>query len=388
MNVKSLRNVAGAGLGAVVLLLAVTGTPALADPVAPTSRPLALTGSDTTQDLGNALAETVNVGGSKAIASWDARPPASNPTLTRITTKATNCDGNADTGFVRPNGSGNGRLSLRASMGLDIGQGGAGVWQGDNIVGCVDAARSSAYSSSVAGTTGVLTYIPTGVDAVAPAINSGSDFPRNISFARIQRVFKCFDNNITGLTAQPVIPQAGSGTRQFWLQQMEITEQEITLGDVPCLTRVAFPQEHDGSVLDGHTDRIVPFSAAQYIAQSNSASIAAAIPAVQVQDRRGTAILTGMNRTGQPVQQPVVGGVLNPNYPLNRDVYHVVPTDKLADPVIDQVFTGSDSLVCTTTVTVNGTPRRVVELLGFGIRGTTTDPFHQTCGATDLKSNT
>ncbi|GIJ54214.1 hypothetical protein Vau01_017300 [Virgisporangium aurantiacum] len=367
---------AGASLGALVLLL--TATPALADPSAPTARPIAMVGSDTTQDLGNALAETVVANGGKAVASWDARPPVGG--TTRVTTKDTGCS------FTRPNGSGAGRQALRAALGQDLGAG-AGIFQGDNVVGCVDAARSSAYSGTVAGTTGSLTYIPAGVDAVAPAINRNSDFPRNNSFARIQRVFKCFDNNITGLPAQPVIPQAGSGTRQFWLQQMEITEQEITLGDVPCLTAVAFPQEHDGSVLTGNPNRIVPFSAAQFIAQTNSAAITAAIPSVTVQDRRGDAILTGMNRPGQPVQQPVVGGVLNPNYPLNRDVYHVVGTNRLAEPLIDQVFVGSDALVCNQTVNVGGNPRRVVELLGFGVRTTTTDLFHQTCGTTDLKAN-
>ena len=386
MNVRPLRN-AAVGLAAAVLALAATASPAVADPNPATDfRTLALTGSDTTQDLGNALGETVRIGGNKVIASWDARPPAGGST--RITTKATGCAGTAGGGFVRPNGSGNGRLSLRASLNQDIGQGGAGIWQGDSIVGCVDAARSSAYSSTTPGTSGALTYIPIGVDAVSPAINTNSDFPRNNSFARIQRVYKCFDNNITGLPAQPVIPQAGSGTRSFWLQQMEITEQEITLGDLPCLTVVAFPQEHDGTVLDGHPERIVPFSAAQYIAQTNSALIASEIPGLTVTDRRSQAILTGMNRVGQPVQQPVVGGVLNPNYPLNRDVYHVVPTANLADATIDAVFTGTDSLACTVTVNVGGSPRKVTEVLGFGTRSATTDLFHQVCGTVDLKANT
>jgi hypothetical protein len=391
MKAQTFVRAMGVGVGVAALTLAVWGSPASADPAPATDvRTLAGTGSDTTQDLGNALGETVLIGGNKVLASWDARPPAGGST--RIITKATGCGGTAGGGFTRPNGSGNGRLSLRASEGQDLGgtHGGPGFFLGDPVAGCVDFARSSAYSGTTPATTGFLTYIPTGVDAVGLAINSNSDLPRNNSFARVQRVYKCFDGTITGLPVQPLVPQSGSGTRQFWLQRMEITEQEIALGDLPCLTRAGIPnpQEHDGTVLAGHNDWIVPFSAGQYIAQTNSATISAAIPAVTVVDRRGPAVVTGMNLVGQPVQQPIVGGVLNPNFPLNRDVYHVVPTADLTNATIDAVFTGGDSLVCTATVNVGGTPTRVVQLLGFGLRSSTADLFHQVCGATDLRADT
>ncbi|WP_146605923.1 hypothetical protein [Micromonospora craterilacus] len=364
--------------------VAVWGSPASADPVPATDyRTLTGVGSDTTQDLGNGLAESLRISGNKVIASWDARPPSG--TSTDIKTKSAACE------FTRPNGSGAGRQALRASLGQDLGgtHGGPGHYLSKDVRGCVNFARSSSFSSTTPSTSGNLTYIPTGVDAVALAINANSDLPRNNSFARVQRVYKCFDRAITGLPVQPLIPQAGSGTRQFWLQQMEITEQEISLGDLPCLTvaGVPNPQEHDGTVLQGHNDWIVPFSAAQFIAQTNSAAIQGAIPGVSVADRRGPAILSGMNLVGQSVQQPITGGVLNPTFPLNRDVYNVVPTANLSDPLIAQVFVGSNSLACTTTVNVGGTQRNVAQLFGFGLRSSTTDLFHQVCGAVDLKSN-
>ncbi|SBT53901.1 substrate-binding domain-containing protein [Micromonospora narathiwatensis] len=377
MRVNTFGKVMVAGVA--VAAVAVWGSPASADPAPATDyRTLAGAGSDTTQDVMNGLAETIRVNGNKVIASWDARGTA------QIKTKATNCQ------FTRPNGSGAGRQALRAAKGEDLGgtHGGPGKYLGSDVVGCVDFARSSAYSSTTPGTSGNLTYIPFGVDAVALAINSNSDLPRNNSFARVQRVYKCFDKNISGLPVQPLIPQAGSGTRQFWLQQMEITEQEISLGDLPCLTvaGVPNPQEHDGTVLQGHNDWVVPFAAGQFLAQGNNATIQTATGLV-VEDRRGPALLTGMNLPGQAVQQPIASGVLNANFPLNRDVYNVVPTADLTNPLINQVFVGDNALACTQTVTVGSSQRNVVQLFGFGQRSASPDLFHQKCGATALKSN-
>jgi hypothetical protein len=139
--------------------------------------------------------------------------------------------------------------------------------------------------------------------------------------------------------------------------------------------------------LTGFPTRVVPFSAGQFIAQTNAARILA-LTGVTVDDRRGEAALTGMRPAGgTQVQQPVVGGTLNINFPLRRDVYNVVPTADLNVPAIDDNFTGANSRACTATVDDAGTPRNVTQLFGFGIRTTFVSPLEADCGYTNLRFN-
>lgn len=381
MKVKTIGNAVVVGFCAAVAV-AMAATPAVADPSPVTNyRILAGTGSDTTQDVVNGLG--VAVEGGATIASWDARPQPST-----IKTKATNCT------FNRPNGSGAGRQSLRASEGEDLGgtHGGPGFYQGANVVGCVDFARSSSYGGGTnPQNTGTLTYIPFGVDAMALGINVNGDLPRNISFAQTQRVYRCFSTNITGIPVTPRMIQADSGTWQFWLQRMQLTEAEIALGDYPCLAtgspvtpvhpRV---QEHDGTVLNGNLNQVLPFSAGQFIAQSRAATIAAAT-GVTVADRRGEVYLAGLSAAEQPFNRTTL--VVNTNFTLRRDVYNVVPTADLGNAEIVDTFVGPGSDVCSATVTSGGNTFNVVELFGFGRRTTQVTPLDAACGYDQLRFN-
>jgi hypothetical protein len=389
MKVKTIGRAVAASFGAVVAV-AVAATPAVADPVPATDyRQLTVVGSDTTQDLVNALGATV--GGGTVFSSWDARPPAG--ATTTIKTKATGCE------FLRPNGSSAGRRALRASEGEDIG-GGVGVWPdatGVNIQGCVDFSRSSSYGGgSNPQSTGNYVYIPTGVDALTLAVHEDGDLPFNWSFAQIQRVYKCFDTQVAGNPVVPRLVQAGSGTWEFWTQpaRMAITENEISLGDYPCLAPNGVPlhprvQEHDGTALTGNPTHVVPFGAGPFVSQTNKAVIEANIPNQTIQDRRGPAHLVGVSTTSTPTTQPIVSGVLNVNFPvpLRRDVYNVVPARRLSEPLFQSTFVGPNSAVCSVTVNVNGQPRRVTELLGFGFRPTFNSPLDANCGYTDLRFN-
>lgn len=340
------------GLGAAVLSLALTATPASADPnpAPPPYGQLAGAGSDTTQDALNGFAAVIDdASGNPVIDSWDARGTAT------ITTKAAAVNPNC-TGLARPNGSSQGRDALIASTD-------GTPWQGKTITGCVDFARSSA-GPRASGTK--YTYVPFGVDAVTVAINSNSLLPTNVTFTQIQRIYQCLDNNIGGEPVTPLLPQSGSGTRQFWLSKMGVTEADISGGLYPCLTDLGNTvQEHDGRVLTGHDDYILPFSVAQYLAQSNSAAIQTAT-GVTVTDRRGPATLVSINSVN-----PVSGGNLNTSFPIVRDVYNVIPTAKKTTAPFSTMFVGSSSALCTKTVTVGGATKRVTELFGFGHRATT-----------------
>ncbi|WP_018348824.1 hypothetical protein [Longispora albida] len=357
---KNFRRTLGVSFGAAVLALAALGTPAAADPPAGEYRTLAGVGSDTTQDVLNGLGSVITNGdGSKRIASYNATGGGS------IKTRATGCD------FPRPNGSGAGRTALRASNGEA-----GGVYQGVNVAGCVDFARSSSYGGSTPSETGNYSYVTFGVDAVTYAINAGSDLPDSLTYVQLQRIYRCLTTNVGGTPVTPLLIQSGSGTRQFWLQKMGVTEADIAAGDYPCLQSLGNTvQEHDGTVLNGHNDYLLPFSVGQYVAQGNTAAIQSQTGVV-VPNRRGEAVLGKVNGIS-----PVVGGVLNISFrpELVRDVYNVIPTSKITDPAIAETFVGPNSKVCQA--------RPAIELFGFGFRQNFADLLHQGCGDTRLKAN-
>lgn len=362
VNVRVLRRIAIVGFGSAMTLGLAMPTAAVADPgTASDYGLLAAVGSDTTQDVMNGYgAILTNSDGDRLIASWDAT--GSSTVTTKDATSNANC-----TGFVRPNGSSAGRNALIAS---EIGT----TFNGQVITDCVDLARSSAGPRS-SGTT--YTYVPFGVDAVTVAINTNSFLPTNYSLAVLRGIYQCSVTQIAGVAVTPVLPQSGSGTRSYWLSQMNITETDISNGLYPCLTVTV--QENDGTALTGHNDYIMPFSASQYIAQGNATAIASAVPGVTVTDRHGEAILASIAGVA-----PVVSGVLNTSFTFVRDVYNVIPTHDLTDETFSDTFVGTDSAVCSTTVTYNGVTQRVMQWFGFGYRETTVDDSHLGCGATTL----
>ncbi|MFE6227312.1 MULTISPECIES: substrate-binding domain-containing protein [unclassified Streptomyces] len=321
MNVKSRARI-GAALGVAALGLGVALAPAAqADPNPVTQyRTLAGVGSDTTQDVMNGLGDVVvNAFGQKIIASWNATGTAT------VKTKATGCVIN------RPNGSSAGIDALRNAV--------------DTNSGCLDFARSS--RGPVDTSTTDLTWIPFAKDAVSWVKRSDSALPATLTTAQLKAVYECSLTSLNGVALTPLLPQANSGTRQFFLSSIGVT----TPGS--CVTQGA--QENDGTVLDSAGD-IAPYSVAQYTAQEKGA----------VADRRGAAVLGS------------VGGVaprnadttLNLSFPFVRDVYNVVPTAKLTNATVAQTFVGSSSKVCAATSTLT--------TYGFGALGAG-------CGATTLK---
>lgn len=298
-----------AGLAATGLALGLATAPAAADPVGPpTYRDLAGAGSDTTQDVNNALAAAIQIGGSPVLGSYDARGSAT------VSPKAdAHCQD-----IYRPNGSSDGRNALIASI--------QGVgYKGDpDISGCWDFARSSsAPPASELSPDGDLTYIPLALDGVGYATLSTSYLPGNLTVAELQKIYKCETTHFFGQPITPLLPQSGSGTRSFWLETMGITEAQLAAGDYPCIDqRGDTIQEHDGTALTGN-GQIVPFSVAQYIAQGNS------LPGVA--DRRGNAVLRNVNGVSATVTEN--GKVVaNPAFPITRTVCTIVPTAAVTDP--------------------------------------------------------
>lgn len=318
---------AGALLAAAMLT---TGT-AGADPSGtPTYRDLAGTGSDTTQDVMNGLSNDVLVGGNKVIGSYDA---SGTP---QITTKdpagGVNCTMN------RPSGSGNGVNALIASM-----------QAGNN---CLQFARSSSQSSANFPGAG-LTYIPFATDAVAYAVRSDSSISKKLTVAQLQTIYNCGG----GANFKPLLPQFGSGTRQFFLQKLGFTDSADFTSQPThnCIVQVDATGkpllENTGSLL---TDpkQIAPYSIAQWLSQTNAI----------VPDVHGKTVLGQINGVSPTV--------LNTTSEFNRSVYNVIPTAQQGNAPYSTVFVGPNSQVCTNAATI--------QRYGFG-----TNPD---CGSTTIRT--
>lgn len=322
------RFLAALGMG-LVAALAVTASPAQADPSGtPTYRSLAGVGSDTTEGVMNGLSEVVVDGnGVKQIASYDAFGTAT------IKTKDLDaCSMN------RPAGSGAGVTALVAS--LDAGN------------GCLDFARSSSNNSaSYAGKN--LTYIPFAVDAVTYAVRSDSTISRKFTKAQLTTIYNCGG----GANFKPLLPQFGSGTRSFFLKSLGFTDAAnfTQTANHTCIGEAdatgAPLQENNGTLLTD-VKQIAPYSIAQYLAQTT----------VTVPDVHGKTVLGQLDG--------IAPTVLNTASTMSRDVYNVVPTNKLTTEPFSSVFVGPSSKVCANTTTI--------KKYGFAP--------HASCGDTTLRT--
>lgn len=317
MKLKSFKK-AGA-VSASVLVLGLAGiTLASANPTT-TGRPYAAVGSDTTQDVWNGL---TNAGPLKTVASYDAfGEPA---TITLETGKQ----------LTRPNGSGAGVKALSAAHNpanhvYKDSAGNAFTLAPEDI----SVARSSS-SPSVTGN--VLTFLPFARDAVTVAYkDSSSTAAMNLTTEQIKNIFTCtagagvtIDANgkpvFNGLTLTPKLPQAASGTRAFFVKAAGVT---VSTTCIPASNQT--DPENSGAALVNEGD-IIPFSAAQWIAQKNGAMnnttgaghVLADIDGLKAVDpaSSGTSLKPG-SLFGNPslVPSSAVGT-------FARDTYNVVPT--------------------------------------------------------------
>lgn len=346
MNTKTKLRLTALGAILAVGLTVVSGA-TVANAADPTSfKQLNGVGSDTTQDVVRAIAATTTT-----LGSYDAA--GANLSATIKTTAS-------GPSFARPVGSGAGVKALSASaQGLNYGGSTA------PITGQVDFARSS--SGPVTGS--VLTYVPFATDAVSYAVNSASDFPRNIKLGTaadsdtkftLRNIYRCTVTSYLDAFGDPVaitplLPQTGSGTRSFFLGKLGLTDA-TTCGNTRSNTII----EHDGTVLTGPGD-IVPFSIGQFIAESNS-------PVTGSQDRRGFAELGKIDNV-KPTTLTTDGVALNASFPLVRTVYNVVQTSRLSEPAIASAFVGTSSSFCANPA--------IIRTYGFA-------PLSSGCGATTL----
>lgn len=332
MNVT--KRLALAGLGLSVAGTLIGASVANADPIAPPAnaydRPLHGEGSDTTEEVMNAMAEAIigdhdsNPGtpDQKLIASWNAKGS------TGFQTRSSGCvfTGNPDpsSAYVegaRANGSGNGQRALRDAATI-----------GKPTFGCLDFARSS--SNPSAGNLGTVEVraVHLATDSLTFALNRSTSIPRQLTKQQLFDIYHCTFGGFTGATParKALIPQAGSGTRASWLAVVGLTEADLApAGSYPCVSDQADGgarggsnplQEHDLRSLK--STQIAPISTAAWISQMGGAAT----------DLRGNSMLGGVTAASGEVSYAVG---MNPSYgdlvgsaddvAATRTVYNVLP---------------------------------------------------------------
>jgi ABC-type phosphate transport system substrate-binding protein len=263
----------------------------------PDANDLVGTGSDTIQHLTNALGRGYNGAGGVRLASFDALNPQTGLPGGNITIRnADGLPGNGDDVVIaRPNGSGAGITTLINNTNVDF-------------------ARSSRPSN---GSTAedALAFIPFASDGLSYIVDDASFVPTGLSASDLRDIYTC---QLPGFNAK--LPQAGSGTRAFFLQQIGVTETEIaTAVATGCVDDTV--QEHDAAAVDNDPFALAPFSSARF--------------AVNPPDP-----------TNPPSNSVVLASeVDSAAFAVSRDVFHVIREGDVGTAKFAAVF-GPDGIVC------------------------------------------
>ncbi|WP_167040816.1 hypothetical protein [Salinibacterium sp. ZJ454] len=351
-----------AGLGLVATLFAAAPA-ANAEPVA--NGPVVV-GSDTLQDVLNALTNGTSISGGNVRSTAGSANAASFDAIGTVSIQ-TKSGGNR---FGRPNGSGDGVKALSRSIdGAPYTSATVGAPASVTIANQVDVARSSSGATVVAS--GPLLYIPFGRDALSYAHSGGANAAfDSIDQATLKGIFECTITQVGGVTVVPVIPQTGSGTRTDFISKVGIG----TLGG--C---VVVGQEHDTqSLANGDpfpANAITAMSAAQWVAQNTGAGV----------DRRGAGVKIGSPVAGTPaVTGTGTSMAPNPTFYSNstwgRDTYVVVENARVTagdakyDPNLASLVSNATTKLGNTQNTLPGQAGSVKKKFGF-LAPSTATPF-------------
>ncbi|MCL2091218.1 MAG: substrate-binding domain-containing protein [Micrococcales bacterium] len=239
---------------AAVLIGGMLAAPASADP-APQTKDYVGVGSDTTQIALNAIADGYadpdfgffitgyNAGASARVASFDATNPLTG--------------GKGATEFIQP------RVGVNKIVRPDGSGAGKVLLYGASNNSAISFARSSSAlnANEVAGS---LVAYPFAVDEVAAAVAPGSSYaPAGLT---PQQLVGIYEGTITNwsqvgganVAIVPLLPQSGSGTRTFFLDQLALAKGSAV--NVSSSVISDDIQEHDPSVFVGRNGAVVPFS--------------------------------------------------------------------------------------------------------------------------------
>ncbi|MDX6739111.1 substrate-binding domain-containing protein [Actinocorallia sp. A-T 12471] len=318
-------------VAAAMLAVSVVQAPASADPgFTPSKTDLVGVGSDTTQDVVNALA-----------AAYNKKKPAARLASFNATGSATFTPKAGLPKRARVVGSSNGIKALQA-----------------DTEGAYDFARSSR-AKKTDGTEATLAFYAFAQDGVTWAVNYNSFAPKNLKKSQLANIYKCSasarywdqvggkKNGKKRVVIKPWLPQAGSGTRSFFLGAIGLTDAQVG----SCVNQKATNIENDGKKVGAGRAVIAPFSIGQWIAQAINGK----------NDRHGKLVLGkigGVSPTTGKITITKKGGVKGKNIRLNasdfprqhlRLVYNVVRAAEAAK--FEPIF-GQTGFLCDQTKTI------------------------------------
>lgn len=339
-------------------------------------------GSDTVQDVMNALAGStngisytpINSGSATSFRqeiSFDAFPPVG-VADTCITSKLNGPS------YTRPNGSTGGRKALYAASGLStVGwtgvpiNGAAICSTAVDVSGQVDFARSSA--GPAAGDIGTdITYIPFGRDAMSFAYYRAAGLPvTTLTRAQLTTLFTTGPQIINGVRIVPCGIQTSSGTYAFWQKVTTATTSQENTATTECnsLTAGVRSEENDGTALKTRGDLlaaaagtandqvVIGFSAGAFIAKSNLAAPGtppATVGMGSISDN-GSGTNIGLPITGTAPALAPASSFYGDSV-FGRNIYVVLPTTVatgIGNAAIKALFVGATSAICNATATIN-----------------------------------
>lgn len=295
-------------------------------PAADPTHVLTASGSDTTEAVMaqvlarfQASAANVNAAGVANIPALPSSPYVVPGDAGCVSRTYVSGAGAPPTTYGAPNGSSAGRNALKDPTNLTN--------------GCVDIARSS--SSRSGSDPAEFRYFGYARDAVSWAAFNGGRAPASLTKTQIKGIYDCSFTNWSevGGTAGPIqryLPQAGSGTRSFFISNILDNADPTTVSTGSC-PAVKVVQENNGVQVPTaeRAGAILPYSAGAWIAQANGAS-----PNV-----RSTTTIRAITVSGarlHPVSAPVFGkykpnsAVINGGaFPGARVVYNVLHTNSV-----------------------------------------------------------
>ncbi|MCF6377906.1 Ig-like domain repeat protein [Nocardioides KLBMP 9356] len=238
------RLFAGVSTAAVVTASLAVAAPALADPPAgysPASSDVIGVGSDTSEFALNYLAD-----GNNGVPGWNASNPANK--LVSWNATGTSTIPLPSGSATRPNGSGAGKTTL---------------YGGTNNAGNtdIDFARSSSPLNAAEKQAGLQAF-PFAKDSLALATAQTSNAPAAISPAQMVQIYSGAVTNWSQLggapgVIAPKIPQSGSGTRSFFVAQLQAANNGNPVALAGTVSEV---QEHDPSQIQNDPNAVAPFS--------------------------------------------------------------------------------------------------------------------------------
>jgi ABC-type phosphate transport system substrate-binding protein len=375
-----LKRLVAAGALAAAATTAMAVTPALADPpsgTTPAPANIVGVGSDTIQNVMDALGVKYDAGHTTKLYSWDATNPTTGAIGDPIVTKS-GC-----ASIPRPNGSSAGITALDTQNGTTGGH------------PCMDFARSSRdrSSSDPAYAAGGIAFTDLAGDAVTWAANSTTDAPATLTQAQLVSIYECTVTNWNQVggksaTIKAFLPQTGSGTRAFFL---------TALGNGTAITPGSCVSDNGGTLEENEgvnpvlagPQTIFPYSIGKYIAERyhsakclnsgctpNSSGVVCTPTASQNQFGCNTRGSMNLKQIGGVAPTTGAGGstVINSSFPatFQRTLYDVV---KYSTTTTDHIPSNMESLfgasgwICT-----NSTAHTQLKHYGFLL--------HATCGLT------